>query len=121
MSAADAATLYGNRAAAQLVLQSWEAACADAEAALLLAPGHLKCLHRLARARAELRHFAQAVAACRAGQQAQRAGGDRSDLFQSLLNQARTAAVPPCAAWLTHPARRSGVHHRGAARQRGCV
>jgi hypothetical protein len=93
LRAAAAATLYANRAAAHLALRDWEAAAADAQAAVTLQAGHVKALHRLATARSALGHFRQAVAACRAGEAALAAAGDRSRAFQPLLEQARASAA----------------------------
>jgi hypothetical protein len=91
MPAAAAATLYSNRAAAHLALSDWDAAAADAQAAVTLQPAHVKALRRLATARNALGHFRQAVAACRAGEAALAATGDRSRAFQPLLEQVRLA------------------------------
>jgi tetratricopeptide (TPR) repeat protein len=122
MTAAAAAMLYSNRAAARLALRDWEAAAADAQAAVTLQPAHVKALRRLATAHCELGNFRLAVKACRAGEAALAASGDRSCAFQPLLEQARMALASErlctlCRSLLTPCA---GVHRGGAARQRGC-
>jgi len=91
MSATTAATLYSNRAAAHVALSSWEAAATDAQAAVILQPGHAKALHRLAAALSALGRFREAMKACRAGEAALAAADDRSAVFQLLIEQVRSA------------------------------
>ena len=89
MTALAAATLYSNRSAAHAALGDWQAAAADAQAAVTLQPDHLKALRRLATACCQLGRFRQAMAACRKGEEVLNAKGDRSQAFQPLLEQAR--------------------------------
>ena len=53
---------------------------------MALSPGHAKALYRLASAAVQRKRYVQAVAACRDGQRAEAAAGDRSGSFQQLLN-----------------------------------
>lgn len=95
MSAALAATLYSNRAAAHVALSNWEAAVCDAQAAVILQPGHVKAAHRLATALSALGRFREAVKACRDGAAALAAAGDRSAVFQHLIEQVRAVQASP--------------------------
>ena len=90
MSSALAATLYANRAAAHVALSNWEAAVSDAQAAVTLQPEHSKAFHRLATALCALGRFREAVKACRSGAAALAATGDRSNVFQLLMDQVRS-------------------------------
>ena len=93
MSASLAATLYSNRAAAHVALRNWEAAVSDAQAAVTLQPDHTKAAHRLATALSALGRFREAVKACRTGAAALAAAGDRSSVFQLLIEQVRSACI----------------------------
>ncbi|GLC34689.1 hypothetical protein PLESTB_001234500 [Pleodorina starrii] len=62
--AAGEVSLFGNRAAAYIKLKMWDAAEADASAALEADPGALKAYIRRAAARMELGKLAEAVADC---------------------------------------------------------
>jgi tetratricopeptide (TPR) repeat protein len=98
MSSKLAATLYANRAAAHVALSNWEAAVSDAQAAVTLQPSHSKAFHRLATALIALGSFREAMNACRAGAAALAATGDRSNTFQLLIEQARSARAWLCGA-----------------------
>ena len=91
MSSTLAATLYANRAAAHVALSNWEAAVTDAQAAVTLQPSHSKAFHRLATALSALGRFREAVKACRSGAAALAAAGDRSNVFQLLIDQVCSA------------------------------
>ena len=119
MSAALAATLYSNRAAAHVALSNWEAAVTDAQAAITLQPGHTKALHRLATALSALGRFREAVKACRAGAAALAAAGDHSAVFQHLIAKVRSMPVStaPREEMVSLDAR-VGLHRCGAQRQR---
>ena len=120
MSSALAATLYANRAAAHVALSNWEAAVTDAQAAVTLQPNHSKAFHRLATALSALGRFREAVKACHSGAAALAAAGDRSSVFQLLMDQARSAHASAMAASNLRSRfllRRAGVHCGGVERQ----
>ena len=94
LSAPLAATLYSNLAAAHVALSNWEAAVCDAQAAVILQPGHTKAAHRLATALSALGRFREAVKACRDGAAALAAAGGHSAVFQLLIEQVRTVPAP---------------------------
>jgi hypothetical protein len=90
-----AGVLYSNRAAVKMLLDvpDPQGAAADAHAAAVLCPDWPKPRYRLAEAQLALGCYALAMKACRAGEAAATRAGDKSRVFDGLMDRVGMAAA----------------------------